>query len=211
MLAPFCPRPREQHLCGLHQGPADQFRRKYDKCRGPLNTAPSPQGRPAFVQAGGSPRGRQFAAQTADSSLRRRPAFAEQGLSRRCARAGCRLRPRSRRDQGAVRGPPVLGETDAAAQANFERSARRPASRKGAVEHQQHHGHRFLEIRPRISELPPLTTNGEQGSLDAFAQWGSGRHCASCDGAGLARPRRHGRNADRVANRMGEIMDEVGG
>jgi hypothetical protein len=25
------------------------------------------------------------------------------------------------------------------------------------------------------SELPRLTTNGEQGSLDAFAQWGSGK------------------------------------
>ena len=36
---------------------------KYYKCRGPLNTAPSPQGRPTFVQAGGSPRGREFAAE----------------------------------------------------------------------------------------------------------------------------------------------------
>src|SRR5215470_4767921 len=42
---------------------------KYYKCRGPLNTVPSPQGRPALVQAGGSPRGRQFAAETADSII----------------------------------------------------------------------------------------------------------------------------------------------
>ena len=35
------------------------FEGKYFKCRGPLNTARSPQGRPTFVQAGGSPRGPQ--------------------------------------------------------------------------------------------------------------------------------------------------------
>src|SRR6185503_12222390 len=45
------------------------FKGKFYKCRGPLNCAPSPQGRPAFVQAGGSPRGRQFAAETADSII----------------------------------------------------------------------------------------------------------------------------------------------
>ena len=36
--------------------------------RGPLNTVRSPQGRPVYVQAGGSPRGRRFAARHADSS-----------------------------------------------------------------------------------------------------------------------------------------------
>src|SRR5258708_26875617 len=43
------------------------FNGKYYKCRGPLNCAPSPQGRPAFVQAGGSPRGPQVAAEAAGS------------------------------------------------------------------------------------------------------------------------------------------------
>ena len=39
------------------------FEGKFFKVRGPLNTVRSPQGRPVFVQAGGSPRGRAFAAQ----------------------------------------------------------------------------------------------------------------------------------------------------
>src|SRR5580698_925485 len=43
------------------------FEGKYYKCRGPLNTAPMPQGKPVFVQAGGSPRGRAFAARHSDS------------------------------------------------------------------------------------------------------------------------------------------------
>jgi FMN-dependent oxidoreductase (nitrilotriacetate monooxygenase family) len=37
--------------------------------RGPLNTVPSPQHRPVYVQAGGSPRGRDFAARHADSII----------------------------------------------------------------------------------------------------------------------------------------------
>jgi FMN-dependent oxidoreductase (nitrilotriacetate monooxygenase family) len=45
------------------------FEGRYFRCRGPLNTAPSPQGRPTYVQAGGSPRGRQFAASHADSII----------------------------------------------------------------------------------------------------------------------------------------------
>src|SRR6266700_503942 len=42
------------------------FEGKYFKSRGPLNTIPSPQHKPTFVQAGASPRGRQFAARAAD-------------------------------------------------------------------------------------------------------------------------------------------------
>lgn len=45
------------------------FEGEFFKCRGPLNTAPSPQGRPTFVQAGGSPRGRAFASKHADSII----------------------------------------------------------------------------------------------------------------------------------------------
>ena len=45
------------------------FEGKYFKVRGPLNTVRSPQGKPVFVQAGGSPRGRAFAAKHADSII----------------------------------------------------------------------------------------------------------------------------------------------
>jgi alkanesulfonate monooxygenase SsuD/methylene tetrahydromethanopterin reductase-like flavin-dependent oxidoreductase (luciferase family) len=43
------------------------FQGRFYKSRGPLNTVRPPSGRPTFVQAGGSPRGRQFAAKWADS------------------------------------------------------------------------------------------------------------------------------------------------
>jgi alkanesulfonate monooxygenase SsuD/methylene tetrahydromethanopterin reductase-like flavin-dependent oxidoreductase (luciferase family) len=45
------------------------FEGKYFKSRGPLNTVPSPQQRPTFVQAGASPRGRAFASRAADSVI----------------------------------------------------------------------------------------------------------------------------------------------
>ena len=40
---------------------------KYYSCRGPLTAGPMPQGRPVIAQAGGSPRGREFAATHADT------------------------------------------------------------------------------------------------------------------------------------------------
>ena len=42
---------------------------KHYQVRGPLNTVPSPQQRPIYVQAGASPRGRDFAARFADSII----------------------------------------------------------------------------------------------------------------------------------------------
>ena len=42
---------------------------KYFKCRGPLNAPRSPQGRPPICQAGGSPRGQEFAARWADTII----------------------------------------------------------------------------------------------------------------------------------------------
>ena len=67
---------------------------------------------------------------------------------------------------------------------------------------------------PLDEPLPPLTTNGEQGSLDKFAQWGSGKTLRQ-----LAQERFGGVPAeieligtpDEVAARMGEVMEEVGG
>jgi alkanesulfonate monooxygenase SsuD/methylene tetrahydromethanopterin reductase-like flavin-dependent oxidoreductase (luciferase family) len=60
-------------------------------------------------------------------------------------------------------------------------------------------------------ELPPLTTNGEQGSLDKFAQWGSGKTLRQ-----LAAERFDGGlpligTPDEVAVKMGEAMEAIGG
>ncbi|MCO6419971.1 NtaA/DmoA family FMN-dependent monooxygenase [Siccirubricoccus sp. KC 17139] len=46
---------------------AVDFEGKWYRTHGPLNSGPCPQGRPVIAQAGGSPRGRQFAAANADT------------------------------------------------------------------------------------------------------------------------------------------------
>jgi alkanesulfonate monooxygenase SsuD/methylene tetrahydromethanopterin reductase-like flavin-dependent oxidoreductase (luciferase family) len=45
------------------------FNGRFFQTRGPLNTTPPPQGRPALIQAGGSSAGRDFAARNADSII----------------------------------------------------------------------------------------------------------------------------------------------
>jgi FMN-dependent oxidoreductase (nitrilotriacetate monooxygenase family) len=45
------------------------FEGRFFRCRGPLNTAPGPQGRPVICQAGGSDAGKAFAAKNADTII----------------------------------------------------------------------------------------------------------------------------------------------
>ena len=84
------------------------FEGEFFKCRGPLNTAPSPQGRPTFVQAGGSPRGRAFAAKHADSIIASANGVAGmKAVSRRRARPCGPLWPQPGRHQGPLSGVSV--------------------------------------------------------------------------------------------------------
>ena len=72
------------------------FEGEYFRVRGPLNTVPSPQGRPTFVQAGGSSRGRAFAARHADSIIAPTSTLAgDQGIPRRCPGARGEVQPQS--------------------------------------------------------------------------------------------------------------------
>jgi FMN-dependent oxidoreductase (nitrilotriacetate monooxygenase family) len=186
---------------------------KFYKCRGPLNVVRSPQGRPAFVQAGGSPRGRQFAAETADSIIVAASGVAAMKEYRDDVR---------KRAAAAGRNPddikvlfliaPVLAEDKAEAIARFERFAfsnafivKSLASISSVTDID------FAQF-DLDKELPRLTTNGEQGSLDAFAQWGSGktlrqlikdRATRGLDGT-VGTP-------EQVADRLAEVMAEVGG
>ena len=189
------------------------FEGKYYKCRGPLNTAPSPQGRPAFVQAGGSPRGRQFAAVTADSIIAPSSGIAGNKAYRDDVRARAKA---AGRDPDEIKVlfvvAPVLGETDAEAQAKFERIRTAPGYIERALANISNITDIDFSKFDLDKELPPLTTNGEQGSLDAFAQWGSGKTLRQLVMEQVSR----GLDGmvgtpERVADRMGEIMEGIGG
>ncbi|UOK69465.1 NtaA/DmoA family FMN-dependent monooxygenase [Ancylobacter polymorphus] len=189
------------------------FEGKYFKSRGPLNCVPSPQQRPAFVQAGGSPRGRQFAAMTADSIIA--PSMGVAGL--KAYRDDVRARAQAGgRDPDEIKVlfvvAPILGETEEEAKAKAARIIEAPDYCEKALAMIAAITDIDFSKFDLDAPLPHLTTNGEQGSLDAFQQAGSGKTlrqlCADQLSRGLdgliGTP-------DQVAERMGEVMAEVGG
>jgi long-chain alkane monooxygenase len=186
---------------------------KYYKCRGPLNTVPSPQGRPALVQAGGSPRGRQFAAQTADSIIAPSAGLAGLKAYRDDVRARAAAADRNPDDIKVLfLVAPVLAETREEAEARFKRIYTSPTyiekvlASIGAIADID-----FTKF-DLDAELPRLATNGEQGSLDAFAQWGSRKTLRqlAIDQVSRGLDGLVG-TPDQVADRMGAVMQEVGG
>jgi FMN-dependent oxidoreductase (nitrilotriacetate monooxygenase family) len=192
-----------------HQG-------KFFKVRGPLNTVRSPQGRPVYLQAGASPRGRDFAAKHADSIV----SVASGVESMKAFRADIRARAAAiGRDPDSIKVmfcvTPALGETEEDAREKLHRQLNAP--------------HFIDDMLASISAITDidfskfaldeplpekLSTNGEQGSLDKFQQWGSGKTLRQLvvDGAGgmvssvelIGTPK-------SVAARMAEVMEEVGG
>ena len=191
------------------------FEGKYFKCRGPLNTVRSPQGQPVFVQAGGSPRGRSFAARHADSIIA--VANGIDGMKQyRDDVRGHAVKWGRDPDHAKVLFLvyPVLAETDAEARAKYERMKTSP----GFVERALSGISSITDIdfsKYELDEpLPRLTTNGEQGSLDKFAQWGSGKTLRQ-----LAMERFEAvepdlefiGSPDTVAERMGRVIEAVGG
>ncbi len=184
----------------------------YFKVRGPLNTERSPQGRPVFVQAGGSPRGRAFAARHADSIVALGNGVAGMKAYRDDVRA---------RAAAAGRDPddikvlflvyPFIGETEQAARDSYSRLINSP---------------RFIErslttigIVTDIdfsqydldAPLPPVTTNGEQGSLDKFAQWGSGKTLRQLASERFESSLELIGTPDQVADKMGAAIEAIGG
>jgi len=192
------------------------FSGKFFKCRGPLNTVRSPQGVPALVQAGGSPKGRDFAAKHADSII----AIGEGIEGMKEYRNDIRVRAKAHgRNPDDIKVlfliAPVLGETNDEAWAKYRRMSADP---------------QFLEqclvLISAITDIDfkkydldkplpeKLYTNGEQGSLDMFQQWGSNKTVRDlvieASGGIVASVELVGTPED-VADKMGETMEAVGG
>lgn len=189
---------------------------KFFKVRGPLNTVRSPQGRPVYVQAGASPRGRSFAAAHADSIVSVASGVAEMKAFRDDIRARAAALGRNPDDIKVLFCvTPTVGETEQDAQDKHNRMLNSPnfindilASISSITDIDFS---RFDLDKP----LPErLVTNGEQGSLDKFQQYGSGKTLRELvvDGTGgLVSSVELIGTPDQVAERMGEVMEEVGG
>jgi FMN-dependent oxidoreductase (nitrilotriacetate monooxygenase family) len=191
------------------------FEGKYFKCRGPLNTVRSPQGRPAFVQAGGSPKGREFAARHADSIIA--TASGVEGMKEYRDDVRARMERLGRKPDDCkvlFLVSPTLGETEAEARAKQARGMDSPYFMEQALAGISSVTDIDFSKFDLDQPLPAdLTTNGEQGSLTKFAQPGSGKTLRQLviDAGGVADSVELVGTPDQVAERMGEIMDEVGG
>jgi FMN-dependent oxidoreductase (nitrilotriacetate monooxygenase family) len=188
---------------------------EFYKVRGPLNTVPSPQGKPVFVQAGGSPRGRAFAAKHADSIIATANGIKGMKQYRDDVRGHAVAAGRDPDDVKVLfLIYPILADTNEEAMAKRDRLVNSPAFIEMALASVSSVTDIDFSKYDLDEPLPPLTTNGEQGSLDKFAQWGSGktlRQLAAERFSGLPPELELIGTPDRVAARMGELMTAVGG
>ncbi|MDQ1519372.1 MAG: N-acetyl-S-(2-succino)cysteine monooxygenase, partial [Actinomycetota bacterium] len=188
------------------------FEGRFYKSRGPLNTARSPQGRPVICQAGASPKGRDFAAKYADtiiavgSSVDQMKAYREDVRARML---GHGRKPDECKVLFLV--SPIVDETEAEARAKTKRWITDP----NYVEYALTEISSITEVDfaqfDLDQPLPEVTTNGERGSLEHFAQRGSGKKLRELVGVGLTDTIELIGTPDQVADKMGEVMAEVGG
>ncbi len=185
---------------------------EYYASRGPLNTVRPPQGHPVICQAGASPRGRHFASAHADTIIAAASGVAGMLEYRNDIR---------RRMEGHGRNPddckvlflisPILGETEQEARARQQRWM----TDDTFIEYTLAEISSITEVDfsqfDLDAPLPPVTTNGERGSLENFVKKGEGKTLREMAAGGLSDAVELVGTPDQVAERMGEIMDEVGG
>jgi FMN-dependent oxidoreductase (nitrilotriacetate monooxygenase family) len=193
------------------------FEGRWYTTRGPLNSGPCVQSRPVIAQAGGSPRGREFAASHADTIV----AHPKGIEAMRAYRDDVRARMEAHgRDPDACKVlflvAPILGETEAEAQQHKEMRAARAAAQ---IEQRLAFFGKLTNIDFSVFDLDQplsgaqLTTNGHQLNLDQFLQMAGNRTLrevmADYGATGLSVELVG--TPDSVAARMGEVMEEVGG
>ena len=194
------------------------FEGKFYRSEGPLNTVRCPQGRPAFIQAGGSARGRAFAAKHADSIIASTNGHAGMRAYRDDVRAAAE---RQGRDPDSIKVlflvAPFVADTMEEARSRYDRLIEAP----DFIERTLAAFGSFVDIdfsRYDLDEkLPALTTNGEQGALDKFTQTGLGQapHVKTLRqlvrDSGTSSSLELVGTPDHVAQLMGEAMEAVGG
>jgi FMN-dependent oxidoreductase (nitrilotriacetate monooxygenase family) len=195
---------------------AVNFEGRFYKTRGPLNSGPCPQGQPVIAQAGGSPRGRQFASRHADTIVAHTKGVAAMKAYRDDVRA--RMVAHGRNPDACkvlFLVAPIIGETADEAQ---EKKRLRTARAEAQIPQRLAHLGKITNIDfGRFDLDKPLpedvTTNGHQQTLDEFRRKYAGKtlreamldHNATALSVDLVG------TPDSVAARMGEVMEEVGG
>jgi FMN-dependent oxidoreductase (nitrilotriacetate monooxygenase family) len=196
---------------------AVDFEGRWYRTHGPLNSGPCPQGRPVIAQAGGSPRGRQFASGHADTIV----AMIKGTAGMKAYRDDVRARAAAQgRDPDRVKVlylvNPLLAETQAEAEAR--RDARRARAEASVPQ--------LLAFFGKITNIDfgkydldapvdtlDLHTNGHQQSLDDFKRVAGKKSLrdAMLSYRGTSGSVELVGTPDAVAGQMAEAMQEVGG
>ena len=191
------------------------FKGQYYACRGPLNSGPCVQERPVIAQAGGSPRGRQFAARHSDTivaSVKGVEAMRAYRTDVRSRRAEQGLDPDTVKVLFLV--APLMAETEEDAQRLKVRRAARVAAQVD----------RKLAFLGKLTNIDfarfdldapvgSLTTNGHQATLDDFKRKAGNRSLREAvaaynsDGGSVELVG----TPDGVAAQMAEAMEAAGG
>ncbi|PRY17222.1 NtaA/DmoA family FMN-dependent monooxygenase [Kineococcus rhizosphaerae] len=193
--------------------PAD-FRGRWLRTRGPLDTVPSPQRRPVLVQAGASDRGRAFAARNAEVVV----ATARGIEAMRAYRDDVRARMvESGRDPDSCEVlflvTPIVGRTGEEARAQHDDLTRTRRHQVDVLARLSAYTGHDLSVHDLDAPLPPIATEGSAGLLARLAQWGSRKSLRQClaemgfasDCLDLVG------TAESVAEEMAAAMEEVGG
>jgi FMN-dependent oxidoreductase (nitrilotriacetate monooxygenase family) len=195
---------------------ATNFSGTWYKTRGPLNSGPLPQGQPVIAQAGGSPRGREFAARHADTivvhskGVRDMKAYRDDVRARMVAHG---------RDPDTCKVlflvSPVFGETAAEA---AERKRLHKLRDEALIPERLAFFGKITNIDFGAFDLDEplregLKTNGHQQSLDQFLKKAAGKTLRNVM---LEQNTMEGSvellgTIDQVACQMAEAMQEVGG
>jgi FMN-dependent oxidoreductase (nitrilotriacetate monooxygenase family) len=189
------------------------FEGKYYKSRGPLNTVRSPQGRPVLCQAGASPKGREFAAKYADTIIAAAAGPAQMKEYRDDIRARMEANGRDPDDCKVLFIiSPVVADTEEEAKDKRRRWFTDP----NYIEYHLTEISSITEIdfaQFDLDEpLPALTTNGERGALAQFTARGEGKTLREMvSGVAPGEAVDLVGTPDQVAERMGDVMEEVGG
>ena len=191
------------------------FEGKYYSSRGPLNSGPCPQGQPVIAQAGGSPKGRNFAARHADTivssakGIEAMKAYRDD-VRRRMSEFG--------RDPDTCKVlflvSPIIGETKAEAEAQRRQREIDVANnidlRLARLGWSTNIDFSGFDLDAEVGEL---STNGHQFSLAQFIKAASNKtlreaiiaHASEGYGLDLVG------SVDSIAAQMDEAMQEIGG
>jgi FMN-dependent oxidoreductase (nitrilotriacetate monooxygenase family) len=193
---------------------AYEFRGKHYRTRGPLNAGPPPQGQPVIAQAGGSSRGRRFAAKHSETIVAQVKTVEAMKAYRDDVR---RHMVEQGRDPDSCKVMftlhPILGDTLEDAE---QRQERRLAWVRENIEERLAGFAKVINVNFDQFDLDkPLpedvTTNGHQQLLADYRTYAAGRSIRETMSTyDLGLPELSG-TADSIAARMGEMMEEIGG